>query len=330
MALISVVIPIYKTEEYLEECVESVRNQSFKDIEIILVNDGSPDNCRQICDEYKLKDSRIKVIHKKNGGLSDARNYGIKEAKGEYIIFLDSDDYWEGTECLANIVEKINQGNHYDMIHFSGYKLYKYLEDDGIRFDLKLELMDKEEVLLYLVSNGLLNCSACMKILNRKFILENDLFFEVGLKSEDIEWIVRVCNKVQKHGFINEKIYVYRQNVYGSISSSPTYSHLDGFRNFIEKFLEFEFENDQIKNSLLSYCSYHYIALIALIINMKDKRKYKLLKRLKNINDILEFDLDRRVRLAKKLNNTIGFYPMSIVLNMYLKLKHIKSKNKKI
>lgn len=91
--LISVVIPVFKVEKYLVRCVESVLNQSYRDIEVILVDDGSPDNCGAICEELARKDDRLRVYHKKNGGLSDARNYGTERAKGEYITFIDSDDY---------------------------------------------------------------------------------------------------------------------------------------------------------------------------------------------------------------------------------------------
>ena len=93
--LISVIVPIYKVEEYLDKCVDSIVNQTYTNLEIILVNDGSPDNCPKMCDEWSKKDSRIKVIHKENGGLSDARNAGIDIANGDYITFIDSDDYIE-------------------------------------------------------------------------------------------------------------------------------------------------------------------------------------------------------------------------------------------
>ena len=93
MELVSIIIPVYKVEKYLNKCVESVVNQTYKNLEIILVDDGSPDNCPEMCDEWAKKDSRIKVIHRKNGGLSAARNSGIDIAKGEYFCFVDSDDY---------------------------------------------------------------------------------------------------------------------------------------------------------------------------------------------------------------------------------------------
>ena len=91
--LISIIVPVFKVEKYLKRCVESIRNQTYPDIEIILVDDGSPDACPQICDQYAQEDARIKVIHKSNGGLSDARNCGIDAARGKYIGFVDSDDY---------------------------------------------------------------------------------------------------------------------------------------------------------------------------------------------------------------------------------------------
>lgn len=95
MPLISVIVPIYKVEKYLDKCVESIVSQTYKNLEIILVDDGSPDNCPKMCDDWEKKDKRIKVIHKKNGGLSDARNKGIDLAKGDYLTFVDSDDYVE-------------------------------------------------------------------------------------------------------------------------------------------------------------------------------------------------------------------------------------------
>ena len=96
----SVIIPIYKVEQYLRQCVDSVLAQTYTDVEIILVDDGSPDSCPAICDEYAKKDSRIKVIHKPNGGLSDARNAGLDMAQGEYVLFLDSDDWWDDKDAL--------------------------------------------------------------------------------------------------------------------------------------------------------------------------------------------------------------------------------------
>ena len=108
--LISIVIPVYKVEKYLEKCIESIINQTYKNLEIIIVDDGSPDNCPQMCDEFAKSDKRIKVIHKENGGLSDARNAGIDIATGKYITFVDSDDYITNdyVEYMYNLIKKYN------------------------------------------------------------------------------------------------------------------------------------------------------------------------------------------------------------------------------
>ena len=107
---VSVIIPVYNVEKYLDRCVSSAINQTFNDIEIILVDDGSPDNCPQMCDKYRLEDSRVKVVHKENGGLASARNAGLKIASGEYIFFLDSDDWLEldGIEHLYDLAKEHN------------------------------------------------------------------------------------------------------------------------------------------------------------------------------------------------------------------------------
>lgn len=108
--LITIVVPIYNVENYINDCIQSIINQTYKNLQIILVDDGSRDNCPKICDEYKQKDSRIEVIHKKNGGLSDARNAGIEKANGKFICFIDSDDFinYEYVEKLYNLITKNN------------------------------------------------------------------------------------------------------------------------------------------------------------------------------------------------------------------------------
>ena len=109
MPTVSIIVPIYKVEKYLPECIHSALSQTFSDFELILVDDGSPDNCGAICEEYARKDARIRVIHKENGGLSDARNAGLDMASGKYVYFLDSDDRIS-PDLLATVVPYLEQG----------------------------------------------------------------------------------------------------------------------------------------------------------------------------------------------------------------------------
>lgn len=174
--LISVIIPVYKVEKYLDECIQSVINQTYKNLEIILVDDGSPDNCGKICDEYAKKDNRIKVIHKENGGLSSARNAGLDIARGEYISFIDSDDY-VSKDFIKNM--SIQMANA-DLIICGMKNVYK--EDE--KCDEKENVVIKNETLTFIEANQKLikpkneiYVTACNKLYRRE--LFDNLRFEI-------------------------------------------------------------------------------------------------------------------------------------------------------
>jgi glycosyltransferase involved in cell wall biosynthesis len=188
--IISIIVPVYKVEQYLDRCVKSLINQTFKDIEIILVDDGSPDNCPKICDEYSIKDNRVRVIHKENGGLSDARNTGIHYAKGEYILFVDSDDYIEGDACekFSNIVYEqrvdIVIGGAKKII---GSSVKKMLPSTS----LYNSVLSGSEYLKHELKHNYARMAAWLNLYRRKFLLENNLFFKIGLLHEDEQWTPR-------------------------------------------------------------------------------------------------------------------------------------------
>lgn len=180
--LFSVIVPIYKVEKYLPDCVNSILNQTYKDFELLLVDDGSPDNCPQMCDDFALKDSRIRVIHKKNGGLVSARNIGIKNAKGKYICYVDGDDTVD-EKLLESIYKEILIKNNPDIIIFGIVKNFAD-HDEEIFCDLPDGLYDKkameEKVYPYMMYDnrksfckGLIFPAACNKIYSRKLLLEH-------------------------------------------------------------------------------------------------------------------------------------------------------------
>ena len=120
---ISVIIPVYNTEKYLKECVESVLAQTYHNLEILLINDGATDSSPQICESYAKQDARIKLIHKENGGLSDTRNTGIKQCSGDYVLFLDSDDYWDDPKMVEKLADQMQQ-YPVDILNFRYKKIY--------------------------------------------------------------------------------------------------------------------------------------------------------------------------------------------------------------
>ena len=182
---ISIIIPIYNVEKYLKRCIDSIVNQTYKNIEIILVNDGSPDKCGEICDAYARIDSRIKVIHKENGGLSDARNFGVAKANSDWIFFLDPDDYLE--EYTLELIVKIQETHQADLIStkvkatskYNAYTSYR-LQDSDYK---DLAPITKEKALELMLDDKVATVSACAK-LYKKSILER-VPFPVGKIYED-------------------------------------------------------------------------------------------------------------------------------------------------
>ena len=204
MPKVSVIVPVYNVEEYLPKCLDSIINQTLEDIEIILVDDGSPDNCFRICDEYAEKDSRVKVIHQKNSGPSVARNTGIKNATGEYVGFVDADDYIDCYmyEKLVDVCDK----NNYDAVFSNYYKVNKNdISVNQYKNSLEMLLSYKDIVsgkLVFIWKN----------IYRRNFLLENDILFNKDVSiGEDTTFNLNCVLCSNKIYYINIPFYYYVQ-----------------------------------------------------------------------------------------------------------------------
>ena len=216
MKLISVVIPVYNVEEYLVECIESVLKQTYTNLEIILVDDGSLDNSGKICDDYAKKDSRIVVIHKRNGGLSSARNAALEIIKGCYVVFVDSDDYIEHT-MIEVLYNKINQYNA--DISICAYRVTSNIDMFDSELECKEYLMTgKKLIMAYIYRDS--NYTITHAVWNRLYKKEllNGLKFCEGRVHEDILFSTEVMLRIQKAIYIDKYLYNYRDNRPGSIT----------------------------------------------------------------------------------------------------------------
>ena len=209
MALFSIIVPVYNVEKYIEKCLDSIINQTFQDIEIILVDDGSPDKSPRICDDYAQRDLRIKVIHKKNGGLSDARNAGLEIACGEYVLFVDSDDYisYDTCEKFAPFAQK-----GYDIL------IGDALVEGGICPLDHISPTEKELSGLEYLKESLLArkapMAAWLNVFKRDFLVRNGLAFKCGILHEDEQFTPRafLCAKSIMVTGIEFYHYVLREN----------------------------------------------------------------------------------------------------------------------
>lgn len=222
--LVSVVVPIYNVEKYLNKCVESIVNQTYKNIEIILIDDGSPDKCPEICDNWAERDNRIKVIHKENQGLGMARNTGIEHATGEYICFFDSDDYF-----ALDTIEKCVQGTkdyNADAVWFGLVDVDSsgiFLRKPNLKIN-QLHYIDKDITKLFLpelISHDYRNgeahnyaFSSCTCMLSLSLIKENDLYFksEKSMISEDSFFLLQFFSKVNSVLVLPELLYFHFVN----------------------------------------------------------------------------------------------------------------------
>lgn len=205
--LISVIVPVYNVEKYLPKCIDSIINQTYKNLEIILVDDGSPDNSPQICDDYAKKDSRIKVIHKKNGGRAEARNVAIDVAKGEYIGFVDSDDYI--ADNFYELLLKAALDNNADISICSSKCVDE--EDKEVEsifhFDVKDEVLDKKEALGKLVKGNLSFVTLVTKLYHKK--LFNNVRYPLGVHHEDEYFAHHIIGEADRVVCISDEIYYY-------------------------------------------------------------------------------------------------------------------------
>lgn len=209
--LISIIVPIYKVEKYVTKCIETIMNQTYKNIEIILVDDGSPDNSAQICDEYAKKDNRIVVIHQKNGGLSNARNSGLNIAKGEYIGFVDGDDYISNDmyETLYNAIKE----NNAQMSICDFYIVNEKEEElpNKVKTEIKedIKIFNRQEAMREMLIDKNIRGYVWTKLF-KKECFEN-LRFPEGRNYEDIAISIKCFEKTDKIVYINKQKYYYLQ-----------------------------------------------------------------------------------------------------------------------
>ena len=300
--LVSIIVPIYKVEQYLKECIDSIINQTYKNLEIILVDDGSPDNCGKICDEYEKKDNRIKVIHKENGGLSSARNAGLDVARGDYISFIDSDDYVsnEFIEKLYLLCKKNNADiSECNFVRFIDSKEVK-LEINNNTFLYSSEEM-QERIYSTEASRTVIVCNKLYK----KYIYDS-LRFPLGKINED-EFITYKAfyNCKEKIAVTSESLYYYRYNENSIMGKKYNIRRLDVLTAFRER-KEFYKKNNNKGLFEKTVIKYQYYLIESFIMTKKYIEKpqeylnnilYDAKKNFRDYKEISEINLKEKIKM---------------------------------
>lgn len=212
--MISVIVPVYNVEKYLERCVKSIAAQTYKDLEILLIDDGSTDKSGKMCDDFQQTDSRIKAFHKQNGGLSDARNYGIEHSAGEFISFVDSDDYID--EKMLETLHRLITENDADLAVCSAMDVFEGKEVTQVKEIKEFNLNKVESYKYMLRGDGI--PSACNKLYKRQTV--GDVRFPVGKLYEDGFFTPQILKKVEKTAVTSKPMYYYFRRA-DSITTKP-------------------------------------------------------------------------------------------------------------
>lgn len=278
--MISIIIPIYKVEKYLERCIESVLNQTYNNLEIILVDDGSPDSCGLICDKYREKDTRIKVIHKTNGGLSSARNAGIEIASGDYYMFVDSDDY-----IHADMVEKLLEAVKTFHLKLGYCGFYSFTETEEIVAKAVMseeKVIHKRETLIEMLyePEGQRIVTSWNKIYDKS--LFETLRFPEGKIHEDEFIIHRVLDQVDQVIELKAEYYNYLQRKDSIVGKQYNIKRLDRLDAYLDRYQFYEALGDKT-GAINAYSHYlaHLIGDYKLIKEYVDNNK-DIRKRLRN------------------------------------------------
>ena len=257
MDLISVIVPVYKVEKYLDRCIKSIVDQAYKNLEIILVDDGSPDNCPAMCDAWEKKDSRIKVIHKRNGGLSDDRNIGLAVAQGEYIAFIDSDD-WVDVNYLYYMYRTIQKTG----VGIAACDIQ--IVEEGktplhVDISAKYRVCDAKEALSDILVGQGFRAVTWNKLYHRGY-LEGEQF-RVGKHHEDEFITYRILSKAEKLVYVDFPLYYYFQRS-NSIMHTMSIKRLDALDAYLERlaFLKTKFPKlyHRDKITFCNSCTFFY------------------------------------------------------------------------
>lgn len=257
--MISVIVPVYKVEDYLERCITSIVNQTYRNLEIILVDDGSPDHCGEICDEWSRKDSRIKVIHKENGGLSDARNAGMKIATGEYTVFVDSDD-WIHKDMLKVLME-VQEETKGDIVECKAQICFSKENDMeiGTLSEIDKTSFNTEESLQCLINEYPLHQTVWNKLYRTEVI--KDILFPYGKYHEDEFWTYQVFARAEKVVYVDVSLYYYFQRKDSIMGQAFSLKRLDALEGRFQRclFMKQHFEKLELlaKKSVLFLCLYY-------------------------------------------------------------------------
>ena len=318
---LSVVIPVYNVEKYLSACIDSLLAQKYKDFELILVDDGSKDRSGEICEAYAKKHSNIVVIHKQNGGQGEARNVGLKAASGEYVFFMDSDDFLMNDEVLGQIAQRTE--SRPDVLF---HKHVKWMESSGkysactYDYNIPTENRRFSEILCDLIDKDAYGNVGWNKVVRRELLVSNGIEFQNVATAEDNDWFYQVLPHMQSVVLIDEVFYVYRQRE-DSVSHGNPARHYDNLMWIIDKWSRYVQENPEQEGvKVIRYdLAYQYCNALINYCSMTTERPS--LDHILLYGDLLACGNNPRVKWFRRISRDLGMRGLVFLLTYYIRIK---------
>lgn len=324
---ISLIVPVFNIQKYLDECLNSIIGQSYSNIEVILVNDGSTDNSGMICDRYVVTDKRVKVLHTENNGLSVARNLGITHSSGDYIMFVDGDDFIS-QNSIEDIAFLIKKNPDVDLI--CGKMIFYYSDNNIILENFNLD--DKfiqgangQKVFEYFLDNfDVPMWSAGRTIYNKKLIKENLFQFYPNITSEDLELIPKIYFTAEKVIFYNTPFYYYRKLRPNSIMNTINHKRLLDIVLIIENYKDYFMKNKftyKLNQKFFRQLSKIYQANLFMIPMIEKNNRNIVINEMKKTKDILNYNRSFRSILTRVMINVFSLYYTGFIFLVIKKIK---------
>lgn len=324
---ISIIVPVYNSEKYIADCVRSISNQTYKNIEIILVNDGSTDTSGEICDRLAQNDERIKVIHKENGGTSAARNDGIDAASGDYITFVDNDDTWQGTDSLQKMINLIADSHADIIMHDCTVKWLDSGDVNAPSDTVKREFVvgkSAGEALSHIIGSNVFSLYCVWSKLFKASLIKNaQIRFPEGMRNEDIAFCFEALVAAKSYDWYEGSFYLYNKG-------HSTAQTKQGIRYELVRDLRTVFEqclaklndscvSDELRDSLLSYLAFPFCVWMGQSKMIRDPRIKRDAESMKKHRHILRHNLHPSVKKVTMVLRLLGFALTSRLLAVYIK-----------
>ncbi|MBQ2724518.1 MAG: glycosyltransferase [Clostridia bacterium] len=323
--LVSVVVPVYNVEKYLGECIDSVLAQTYENWEMILVDDGSTDGSGAICDAYAAQDPRIQVLHRENGGLSEARNTGLAHSSGEYIYFLDSDDRII-SEALAELVGRIEEENadivYFDAVSFLDGSDTSEMEQRYIRRNA-YPTDDGHTVLGRLQDNREYHSAVPLLFMRRSFLSEKHLTFSPGILYEDMLFTYQMYCRAERAAYLNKALYHRRYRSNSIMTSAKTRKNFESACEVYRKVREFSEDEGIMQNPIskkyISRCAFNGLNLYRQISRRERKECRDAYKALEE--DILKYDAFHNKALYMRCYGTAPWFVYKVWEKLFARNK---------